>query len=47
MKRESTLSYIFILLFSNGVYAYDANNKCENLLNAGANEKAIEESKKT
>ena len=46
MKRESTLSYIFILLFSNGVYAYDANNKCENLLNAGANEKAIEESKK-
>ena len=46
MKRESTLSFIFILLFSNGVYSYDSNNQCEKLFNSGAYDKAIEEAKK-
>ena len=41
MKKEFTLSFIFIALFTNSIYAYNSNNKCETLLKNGDNKKAI------
>ena len=41
MNKEFTLSFIFITLFTNNIYAYNANNDCENLLKNGDNKKAI------
>tara|TARA_B100000035_G_scaffold315419_1_gene335982 strand:- start:6496 stop:7368 length:873 start_codon:yes stop_codon:yes gene_type:complete len=41
MNKEFTLSFIFITLFANNIYAYNANNKCEILLKNGDNKKAM------
>ncbi|MFL3023683.1 MAG: tetratricopeptide repeat protein [Methylophilaceae bacterium] len=41
MNKEFTLSFIFITLFTNNIYAYNANNDCENLLKNGENKKAV------
>lgn len=41
MNKESTLSFIFIALFTNNIHAYNANNKCEILLKNGDNKKAL------
>jgi tetratricopeptide (TPR) repeat protein len=42
MKIENTLSFIFILLFTNNIYSYNSDNLCEKLINNGENLAAIE-----
>ena len=41
MKKQFTLSFIFISLFSSNLYAYNMNNSCEDLLKKGDNQNAI------
>ena len=46
MKIESTLSCIFILLFSNSIYGYNKENSCEKLMQNGNNLEAVDAAKK-
>ena len=46
MKIESTLSFIFILLFANSIYGYNKENSCEKLIQNGNNLEAVDAAKK-